>query len=54
MHVVPAILEIDPMSSTVTESALLRAAQAGDRVALGQLLMMQSDMLSRRLERKGF
>ena len=40
------------MSSSMTESALIQAAQAGDRGALGQLLMMQTDTLTRRLATK--
>ena len=37
------------MTSAVTESMLIQAAQSGDREALGQLLMLHSQMLSRRL-----
>jgi len=37
------------MSPPTTEAVLLTAAQAGDREAMGELLMMHSDSLARRL-----
>jgi RNA polymerase sigma-70 factor (ECF subfamily) len=40
------------MSPTSTEAALLSAAKGGDRAALGRLLLLHSDQLSRQLAAK--